>query len=35
VIPYILVELLEVGETVVKKVDEQGRISIPIEWRRT
>lgn len=22
------------GESVVKKVDRQGRISIPIEWRR-
>lgn len=34
VIPSILVELLEMGESVVKKVDQQGRISIPIEWRR-
>lgn len=29
-----LVELRKMGESVVKKVDAQGRISIPIEWRR-
>ncbi|MBS7611200.1 AbrB/MazE/SpoVT family DNA-binding domain-containing protein [Candidatus Bathyarchaeota archaeon] len=29
-----LVELRKMVEGVVKKVDPQGRISIPIEWRR-
>lgn len=29
-----MVELRKMGESVVKKVDAQGRISIPIEWRR-
>jgi bifunctional DNA-binding transcriptional regulator/antitoxin component of YhaV-PrlF toxin-antitoxin module len=28
-----LVNLVEMEETVVKKIDPQGRISIPIEWR--
>lgn len=28
-----MVKLIEMEETVVKKIDPQGRISIPIEWR--
>jgi len=28
-----LVELIRMAEVLVKKMDPQGRISIPIEWR--
>ena len=31
---FILVRLVIMGESVVRRVDPQGRVSIPVEWRR-
>jgi len=29
-----LVKIVKMDESVVKKIDRQGRVSIPVEWRR-
>lgn len=29
-----MVKIGKMGESVVKKIDRQGRVSIPVEWRR-